>query len=252
MGKAPKSKRPTKGKSTKRREIPARANNDPAVAEEVTPKVTPNLVAAMDAINARRNNDDEAPDDATNSQPEVAGDANVARINFDEAVREGKQIIAEIAAARAAVDVREGRLLRLGELADQIKTDHGPSKLGQFAKALGIAKCTVDRHINVYSAWAENPAPGPISYAVARELQKHPDRFNIIQQHPNLTKSKAHSMMVEHRRDEAERDPNWRRDQTKKWFDGVVELGNKVEREAEITNQLNNEAILRDVIEPKQ
>ena len=43
--------------------------------------------------------------------------------------------------------------LRLGEIADQLKTHYDDRTIAKFAKAIDVAKCTVDRYRTVYRAW---------------------------------------------------------------------------------------------------
>jgi len=104
-------------------------------------------------------------------------------INYDAAVREGKQIVAEM----------ERRWWRLCELADGIVTRYGEHTVERFAQDIGVIPCTFVRRMSVYQAWKS--APGPKCYlpcfAVARELQSRPDRFEIIKAFPDLTKREA-------------------------------------------------------------
>src|SRR6516225_10279736 len=102
-------------------------------------------------------------------------------INYDAAVREGQQIVAKM---------ERVQWRRLCELADGIEPRYGEQTLARFAADIGVVPCTFERRMSVYQAWKS--APGPESYppcfAVARELQSHPDRFAIIKNNPNITK----------------------------------------------------------------
>jgi hypothetical protein len=168
------------------------------------------------------------------------------RPSYEDAVREGKEIIAQIDACR-------DRLMRLGELADGIATNtsYGEGKLKNFARDVGVAHCTLKRCLSVFRAWKGKGAPAPPSYAVAQELQAiKPDRvrFEIIRENPNITKRQARAKRREHER--AERTaPDWRRREAQRWFRRIVKLGNDAVREAATTDQPNDEAILREVIE---
>jgi hypothetical protein len=64
-------------------------------------------------------------------------------INYDAAVREGKQIVAEI----------ERDWWRLCKLADGIETRYDEQTLEHFAKDVGVVPCTFFRRMSVYEAW---------------------------------------------------------------------------------------------------
>ena len=112
------------------------------------------------------------------------------KIPFDDAVREGKEILAKIEDAECGQ-------LRLGELADKLEPRYKDRTLAKFAAEIGVAKCTLDRYRTVYRAWDGNLAPGPNSpsYAVLRELATHPEREQIICNNPNITKREAQRKM---------------------------------------------------------
>src|SRR5215475_14309332 len=119
--------------------------------------------------------------------------APTSYINYDEAIREGQAIVAKI----------EGQMrhekMRLGELADKLEPKYADRTLAKFAAEIGIAACTLERHRSVYRAWKENPAPGPVSYAVLRALQDHPDRADIVKNTPDLTQAEARKLMRPYR-----------------------------------------------------
>src|SRR5437660_653857 len=110
-----------------------------------------------------------------------------AAIDYDEAVREGKEIVAQ-------TESSQGRL-RLGELADQLQTSYGEQTLKRFAKDLGIASCTLARLRSVHRAWAEIEGPAPQFYSVAQVLQAHPNRAAIVKANPQITKRQAMKLM---------------------------------------------------------
>jgi hypothetical protein len=111
------------------------------------------------------------------------------RIAFDDAVAEGKAILAKIE------DAQRGQL-RLGELAHKVvHPTYGDRTIAKFAKELGIAPCTLKRYRDVYRAWeGKISAPGRQSYAVLRELAALEDREQIIRDNPVLTKQQAQNM----------------------------------------------------------
>jgi hypothetical protein len=119
----------------------------------------------------------------------------VSYIKYDVAVREGKEIIA---------NEKRGQL-KLGELADNLEPKYADRTLATFAKEIGIGACTLERHRSVYRAWKDKPAPGPVSYAVLRALQDHPDRCNIVKENPDLTQAEARKLMRPYRTEEKDK-----------------------------------------------
>src|SRR5262249_5842966 len=165
-------------------------------------------------------------------------------INYDAAVREGKRIVAKM----------EQDWRRLCELADGIETRYDEQTLQHFAKDIGVVFCTFARQMSVYQAWKS--APGPESYppcfAVARELQSHPDRFEIINANPNITKRAASELARQYRTEQATVtiNPDWRRQQTARWFKDLNNLATKVIQQAQITNAVVPQQLLREIVEP--
>jgi hypothetical protein len=156
---------------------------------------------------------------------------------FDEAVREGKEILAQM-------DEAERGQFRLGALAHQVKTRYNDRTLAKFAAKLDIAKCTLERYRTVYRAWEGKLAPGPIStsYAALRELATHPDREKIIRENPNITKREAHERMRKHEGAEEERTDgaktakeadDWLK-HNKRWFGSIVASAQNISFTAEI------------------
>jgi hypothetical protein len=114
-------------------------------------------------------------------------------IAYDEAVREGKELVRQLES--------EGAQLRLGELAHRHKAVHGErDTLRQYAEAIGIVLCTLERYRTTYRKWADILALGlKLSYAVARALANHPDREAIIRENPDITKREAEALMRKYR-----------------------------------------------------
>jgi hypothetical protein len=122
-----------------------------------------------------------------------------AEIEFDDAVKEAKELLTR--------EVKDQ--LRLGELADKVKPQYGKNTLGAFAKAIGLAECTVKRRRSVYRAMKKlqpkleviGAAP-PKLYAVAQALEpladEHPEQAAaILKDHPNITTAKARELVKE-------------------------------------------------------
>ena len=93
------------------------------------------------------------------------------RFDYDNAVREAKQILA----------AGERDQWRLSELAHGVETTYDAESLKKFAAAIGKSFCTVARLRSVWRAWhVEIEGPAPESFAVAQALQSHPDRAEIV------------------------------------------------------------------------
>jgi hypothetical protein len=173
--------------------------------------------------------------------PSAAASGPVGCIKYNDAVAEGKKIIARIEAA-------ERGQLRLGELAAKVETKYGDRTLAKFAAELGIAKCTLERYRNVYRAYEGKLAPGPtsvFSYAALRELQKHPKRDQIIQAQPHLTKREAREKMLEFKgtpKNKQKEKDQWLRD-NQKWFRDFVKAGNEAARVAGIVDLDDDEQL---------
>jgi hypothetical protein len=136
-------------------------------------------------------------------------------IPYDEGVREGREIVARLG------EVERGQQRdqqRLGELADKVEKKYGDRTLAKYAKDIGVAPCTLERHRSVYRAWKGIPAPGPVSYAAMRALQNHPDRAAIVKDNPNLTQSQARAQMRDHKEGTKGKSQDECQKNNKKWF----------------------------------
>ena len=171
---------------------------------------------------------------------------------FDEAVREGKEILAQI-------DQAERGQFRLGALAHQVKTKYNDRSLARFAKEIGIAKCTLERYRTVYRAWEGKLAPGPIStsYAVLRELATRPEREQIISKYPDLTKREAHDKMRKlkgsaKKKQQEEQENEWLK-HDRKWFKDLVAIASEASRVAGMLDEYTPEQLdkLPQAIDPE-
>jgi hypothetical protein len=179
----------------------------------------------------------------------VAQSANNT-INYDAAVREGKRIVAEMDEMEQS---HWRRLWRLCELADGIETQYGEQTLQRFAKDIGVVPCTFVRRMSVYQAWKSAPGPEsyPPNFAVARELQSHPDRFEIIKNNPNITKREASELARQWREQEQAGDDadddvgvgaeqvalplraSTRRDNNERWVNTLIQFSNEAVSDAD-------------------
>jgi hypothetical protein len=150
-----------------------------------------------------------------------------AAIDYEKAVAEGKEILAKI-------DSNRDRLMRLGELADEIGRGYGEGRLKRFAKEIGIAPCTLARCRSVFRAWPKE-APAPKSFSVAQELQAHPRRAEIIRQNPHITKREARQMRRRHDKETTSASDHIG-DNMRRWFRNVVRRSGEAIRDASVAD----------------
>jgi hypothetical protein len=177
---------------------------------------------------------------ASTAAPATATIAQADTIPYDDAVSEGKEIVA---------NEKRGQM-RLGELADKLEPKYKDRTLAKFAKEIGIAPCTLERYRSVYRAWKENLAPGPVSYAVLRALQDHPDRLNIVKENPGLTQAQARNMRGDPGKAEQ---TDWHKHNTK-WFRELCNIAGNAIRVAETTHHCTTQeqwCRLLEAVEPR-
>jgi hypothetical protein len=99
-------------------------------------------------------------------------------------VKEGKSV----------ADEHDHDSWRLGELASLVTTEYGKGKLEQYAKEIGQNSGTLKDYRTTVEKWPDRKAIR-IAITVARVLNRHPDRFEIAKQNPNMTRLDAKSAM---------------------------------------------------------
>lgn len=172
--------------------------------------------------------------------------ADHSHIAFAEAVAEGKEIIKQM-------DGEQRRhQLRLGQLADEVAPIYGDRTRAKLAKEIAISACTLNRYLSVYRAWKGKEAPGPVSYAVLRALQDHPDREAIVNKQQEITKSQAQEIMRAYKgKKQNKKADNWKADERKRWLRGLRDVANKYGRAAEEVMQDDDLlSALREAAEP--
>jgi hypothetical protein len=177
----------------------------------------------------------------------VTGSAhNDRRIPYEEAVAEGKDIITRM-------DGEQRRhQMRLGELAARVETKYADRTVAKLAKEIGVSDCTLKRYLSVYRAWDGKgiEAPGPVSYAVLRELQDHPDREVIVKNNPKITKREAQELKRQYEgKQKKGKSGDWKREEAARWLRRVCVLANDVTRtnaEVKVTRRA-----LWEIAEPK-
>jgi hypothetical protein len=117
-------------------------------------------------------------------------------IPFDQALAEGKEIVAKIHGRNEAT---ERDHFRLGELAAKVETKYDDRTQAKLAKEWGISPSCLKRYVSVYRAWKgiQLGAPGApigVPYSMLRELATLDDREQIIRDKPNITKREAEQL----------------------------------------------------------
>jgi hypothetical protein len=113
-----------------------------------------------------------------------------ADINYDDAVRKGKAIVASLS----------GKQWDLGDLTAQVEKAYGQNRLEQFAVDINFpgAACTLSRYRSVCVAFPKTGGR-PLFFGSAQKLQTHPDRHQIVGDNPEITKREAIELMREWR-----------------------------------------------------
>lgn len=179
--------------------------------------------------------------------PTAPTDTAVTDTVFKKAVAKARQILA---------DIDTPKQMQIGELADQVQKVYGEKKLKQFAKAIGISEGTVERYRSVWRAWSTKPksAPEPKFYSVAKALEAHPDRFDLIKQNPDMTKDDADKKMKALRKKTKAR--SWqqeKRDNIKKQLDEIEHLAKQL-KDAELIlgEEPGDYRLFLDIVTPRR
>jgi hypothetical protein len=201
-------------------------------------------------MNTRKGGPTKAKADELRKKPNKASSGDAVVLDFDDAVREAREILARIEGEH-----RKDQM-RLGELADEVQTTYGQRTLAKFAKKIGIASCTLNRYRSVYRAWDGEgiQAPGPVSYAVLRELQAHPGRAAIVEKNPTMSKREARELAQEDKHKgqaKKQKASDWEKADCKRYLAGIVELAREAIKAGDFTRELKDTRHLRAVIEPK-
>src|SRR5262249_52542142 len=122
--------------------------------------------AAEKAANVQRQIDETAP--------------GTGLISYKTLVEEGK------AASRKLGEVN----WILGELASKVETRYGEARLQQYADDIDVKYAWLKDCRTTYLRWPKI-ASRPALFSIARVLNSHPDRLEIVQRHPHITKEQA-------------------------------------------------------------
>jgi hypothetical protein len=105
---------------------------------------------------------------------------------YDEAVVEGRNLVSSMKDSQ----------FELGRIADKLEPKYEERTLERFAEEIGIDHGTLKSYRTTYRAWKDQPARPP-GYSVAKALNRHPNRADIIQETPELTVLEAEKKMLE-------------------------------------------------------
>jgi hypothetical protein len=108
------------------------------------------------------------------------------QIPYEEAVRQGKEIMANIS----------GKQWELGDLAATVTKDYGQNRLEQFAQDINFhgEYSTLERYRDVCKAWPKSRGR-PRFFASAQILATHEGRWEIVERNPDISKSEARELM---------------------------------------------------------
>jgi hypothetical protein len=108
------------------------------------------------------------------------------QIPYDDAVVEGRNLVSSM----------KERQFELGRIAAQVESKYEDKTLEHLAEAIGIDYGTLKSYRTTYVAWKDQPAR-PVSFSVAKTLNPHPRRAEIIQEKPDMSVKEAEEIMRE-------------------------------------------------------
>jgi hypothetical protein len=175
---------------------------------------------------------------------------NRETIPFDEAV-----IKLRAAFKEKNRDDRRNQM-NIGKIAAHTETKYRDQTIAKLATKLGcVSACTLKRHVSVYNAWDGMgiEAPGPVSYSVLRALQDHPDREQIVEDNPQITKREAEELRRKYEgKPKNTKSRDWKAEERKHWLRGVYSFANRYGRDAEAVMRDKEVArAMRDIAEPE-
>ena len=108
------------------------------------------------------------------------------QIPYDKAVEEGRNLVSAMKDSQ----------FELGRIADRLEAKYEEHTLERFAEEIGIDHGTLKSYRTTYRAWKDKPAR-PAGFSVAKALNRHPNRADIIQETPTLSVKEAEKKMLE-------------------------------------------------------
>jgi hypothetical protein len=102
------------------------------------------------------------------------------QIPYDEAVERGRNLVL----------VMKDSLFELGRITDRLEPKYGDSTLQRFAEEIGIDYGTLKSYRTTHKAWKDKSVR-PKSFSVAKALNPHPRKAEIIQEKPDISVNDA-------------------------------------------------------------
>ena len=158
----------------------------------------------------------------------VNNDYGDEQIPYDEAVVSGRNLVLAMKDSQ----------FELGRIAAQLEPKYGDETLGRFAEEIGIDRGTLKSYRTTYIKWKTEPVR-PRSYSVARALNPHPRKADIIQETPELTVKEADKKVEQWRAESSagkERKPSKRRKPNKQLI--LQEINGFLSDKNEITGMI--------------
>jgi hypothetical protein len=144
--------------------------------------------------------------------------------NWDVLVAEGKEI-----AGRKDKDQ-----WHLGELASKVERDYGKNLLGRYASDIGENPATLAGARTTALAWPDKKMRPP-NFSLAKDLNRHPDRADIVHKNPSITREEARAIMKKWRAAQPTKSGSKKKQPA---IPPDVPLNNRRQQEAEVERQL--------------
>jgi hypothetical protein len=111
------------------------------------------------------------------------------KIPYDDGVEKGRNLVSSMKESQ----------FELGLIAYQLEPKYGEQTLERYAEEIGIDYGTLKSYRTAYRAWKDMPVR-PKSFSVAKALNRHPRKAEIIQENPDITVNEAEEKMREWKR----------------------------------------------------
>ena len=108
------------------------------------------------------------------------------QIPYDDAVVEGRKLVSSM----------KDNQFELGRIAGRVEPKYGEQTLERLAEEIGIDYGTLKSYRTADRAWQDIPVR-PKSFSVAKALNRHPNRADIIQEKPDMSVKEAENVMRE-------------------------------------------------------